>query len=369
MLKTSARLYTSASASVQLTTVPKFANGSTIFSLVQPTGKVHLGNYLGAIRNWKDISESPENGPDNTFIFGLADLHALTLPKPAAELKRNRYEAIASIIAAGVNPEKCILYHQSSVPEHAELNWVLTCLTPMGHLGRMTTWKLKVFDLENSAFGSSEQNMKAGLFCYPVLQAADILLYKSTHVPVGDDQSQHLELCRALASSFNKQYHSKFFPLPTTLLTPTNKVLSLRNPSKKMSKSDLDQSSCIYINESPEVIQKKVRRATTDSVQGKITFDEVNRPGVSNLINIIAGLKRKLIEDTVKELDWITNHKELKDYICELLDAEFRDTRQYFEELTKNTRYLDKVCRLGSEKARSIASKNVQEVKKLTGLD
>ncbi|CAH2351645.1 tryptophan--tRNA ligase, mitochondrial [[Candida] railenensis] len=367
MIRTSLRLYSS--ASVQITTIPKFAQRSTIFSLVQPTGKIHLGNYLGAIRNWKDISESSENEQENTFIFGLADLHALTLPNEASVLKRNRYEAIASIIAAGVDPEKCILYHQSSVPEHAELNWVLTCLTSMGLLSRMTTWKSKVFDSDNAAFGSSEQNMKAGLFCYPVLQSADILLYKSTHVPVGDDQSQHLELSRSLASSFNKQFKSDFFPLPTTLLTPTNKVLSLRNPTKKMSKSDLDQNSCIYINESPEVIQKKVRKATTDSIQGKITFDEVNRPGVSNLINIIAGLKRNSIDQTVEELSWITNHKELKDYICELLDTEFRDTRQYFEELTRNTTYLDKVCRLGSEKAREIASKNMREVKRLTGLD
>lgn len=354
--------------SSSISTIPKVPSGSTVFSLVQPTGRIHLGNYLGAIRNWKDLSS--DSNEDTKFIFGLADLHALTLNQPAAVLKQGRYEAVASIIALGVDPEKCILYHQSSVPEHSELNWILTCLTPMGYLHRMTTWKLKLA-VSESKFGS-ELTVKAGLLCYPVLQASDILLYHSTHVPVGDDQTQHLELCRDLAEAFNRQYdlaEKAYFPLPKTLLTPTNKVLSLRNPSKKMSKSDADQNSCIYINESIDVISKKVRKATTDSIQGKITFDPIERPGVSNLINIIAGLQRKLIDETVQDLSYITNHKELKDHVVELLDLEFKDTRQLFDELTKDTEYLDKVCQRGTEKAREIASKNIKEVKKLVGLD
>jgi tryptophanyl-tRNA synthetase len=346
--------------------IPAVPHGSVVFSLVQPTGKVHLGNYLGAIRTWRDLSVSSK---DATFIFGLADLHSLTFPQQPSQLKSNRYEAIASIIASGVDPERCILYHQSAVPEHAELNWILTCLTPMGLLSRMTTWKLKVTDSGGSLLGGGELNVKAGLLCYPILQAADILLYKSTHVPVGDDQTQHLELCRTLATSFNRLVNLEYFQLPQTMLTPTNKVLSLRNPTKKMSKSDADQNSCIYINELPEIIQKKIRRATTDSIQGEVTFDPVNRPGVSNLINIIAGLQRKLIEDTVYELSTIKNHKELKDYACELLALEFAPSRKKFEELTNDTAYLDKICRNGADKARQIASVNMAQIKKLTGLD
>lgn len=346
--------------------MPSVPHGSVVFSLVQPTGKIHLGNYLGAIRNWRDLSVSSK---DATFIFGLADLHSLTFSQKPSQLKSNRYEAIASIIASGVDPERCILYHQSAVPEHAELNWILTCLTPMGLLSRMTTWKLKVADSGGSLLGGGELNVKAGLLCYPILQAADILLYKSTHVPVGDDQTQHLELCRTLATSFNRLVNLEYFQLPQTMLTPTNKVLSLRNPTKKMSKSDADQNSCIYINELPEIIQKKIRRATTDSIQGKVTFDPVSRPGVSNLINIIAGLQRKLIEETVNELSSINNHKELKDYACELLALEFAPSRKMFEELTNDTAYLDEICRNGADKARKIASANMAKIKKLTGLD
>lgn len=357
------------STSVQTSAISKFPEGSTIYSLIQPTGRIHLGNYLGAIRNWRDISSIESR--DTKYIFGIADLHALTLPQDPVILKKNRYEAIASILAAGIDPEKCILYHQSSVPEHAELNWILTCITSMGYLNRMTQWKLKAKTGDDSSVYQDEvlANVKAGLLCYPILQTADILLYKSTHVPVGDDQSQHLELCRHTASNFNHAFKTNFFPQPKTLLTPTKKVLSLRNPAKKMSKSDIDQNSCIYVNDSFEITSKKIRKATTDSIQGKITYDPIERPGVSNLLTIISGLTRKPMETTVDELLWITNHKELKDYVSELLEAEFKDTRQLFDELTKNTEYLDKICKNGNDRARSIASTNMKEIKKLTGLD
>lgn len=349
--------------------VPKFPPNSTIFSLIQPTGKIHLGNYLGAIRNWKDLSES--QSPGTKYIFGIADLHAITVPQNPAKLKENRYEAIASLLSAGIDPDACILYHQSSVPEHTELNWILTCITSMGSLNRMTQWKLKSQQIETSTIFDEDVlgKTKAGLLCYPVLQAADILIFKSTHVPVGDDQSQHLELCRNIASTFNHTFKTNYFPLPSTLLTPAKKMLSLRNPTKKMSKSDADQNSCIYVTESPDAIAKKIKKATTDSIQGKIYYDPENRPGISNLINIISGLSRKSVVDTVEDLLWVKDHKQLKDHVTELIVEEFADKRHLFNELMTDFSYLDLICKVGTTKAREVTLVNIQEIKKIVGLD
>lgn len=342
---------------------------STIFSLIQPTGQIHLGNYLGAIKNWKTISES--DSPGSRYIFGIADLHAITIPKEPNLLRTYRQEAIASILSSGIDSEKAIVYHQSSVPEHAELNWILTCMTSMGALNRMTQWKLKskesntatIFD--DAVLGKT----KTGLFCYPILQAADILIFKSTHVPVGDDQSQHLELCRNIANSFNHSFKTNYFPLPKTLLTPSKKVLSLRDPTKKMSKSDVDQNASVYVTESPDSIAKKIRRATTDSIQGKIYFDPVERPGVSNLITIISGLTEKLVDETVADLAWVKDHKQLKDYVIELIVEEFKEKRHLFGQLMQNKQYLDLVCKNGTDRARTIAHRNITEIKQIVGLD
>lgn len=349
--------------------IDEFPAGSTIFSMIQPTGQFHLGNYLGAIRSWKQLSET--ESPNTKYIFGIADLHAITSPQDPKELKSRRYEAIASLLASGLSHDKCILYHQSSVPEHTELNWYLTSIASMGSLNRMTQWKLKSHLQQNSSIYDEKvlDNTRAGLLCYPVLQAADILIYKATHVPVGDDQSQHLELCRGLANSFNHQFKTKYFPVPRTLLTPAKKILSLRNPAKKMSKSDPEQSSSIYITETPENIRKKIRRATTDSIQGKVYFDPVARPGVSNMINIISGLTNKPIDETVTDLQWIQDHKQLKDHLVELLVEEFKDKRRLYNELTQDHAYLDTICKSGTEKARQIALTNIIEIRKIIGLD
>lgn len=339
---------------------------SRIFSLIQPTGKIHLGNYLGAISNWKDISETPSDG--SQFIYGIADLHSITLPYDPRQLKVLRYEAIASLIASGLDPQRCIIFHQSAVPEHSELMWILTCLTSMGALNRMTQWKLKA-KLENGMINEQTFGQtKAGLLNYPILQAADILIYRSTHVPVGEDQSQHLELCRDIAQIFNTTYNTDFFPLPKTLLTPTKKILSLRNPAKKMSKSDKDQSSSVYVTEDEDSISKKIRKATTDSIQ-EIYYDPETRPGVSNLINIISGLTRKPIDETVKEIDWIKNHKQLKDHVTALIIDEFKQKRHLYDELMKDVGYLDQVCNHGREKASAIARDNIKQIKAITGLD
>lgn len=348
-------------------TIPDFPAGARIFSLIQPTGKIHVGNYLGAVRNWKQIIDKSPKGVD--CVFGTADLHSLTQIPTAHDLHENRYGAMASLISSGIDPEKCILFHQSSVPEHSELYWILTCITSMGALNRMTQWKLKAA-IDETLTIYSELVMgrtKAGILLYPVLQAADILLYNSTHVPVGDDQSQHLELCRGIASSFNHTY-GEFFTMPTTILTPTKKILSLRNPEKKMSKSDKDQSSSVYMTDDADTIAKKFRKAVTDSVQGQVTFDPENRPGVSNLINIIAGVQNKTIDETVKGLSWISNHKQLKDYVTELVVEEFRDKKKMYDELMEDKANLDAISTRGTERAREIATHNLEQIKKRVGL-
>lgn len=347
--------------------LPQFDRGSRIFSLIQPTGRIHIGNYLGAVRNWKEIANKSPEGVQ--CIFGTADLHSLTQMLKAKELSENRLNTIASLISAGVDPEKCILFHQSSVSEHSELYWILTCLTSMGSLNRMTQWKLKAhveeqLDIYNDLVMGKT---KAGILLYPVLQAADVLLYNSTHVPVGDDQSQHLELCRGVASTFNHTY-GNFFTLPKTILTPTKKILSLRNPEKKMSKSDKDLNSAIYMTDDADTIARKMRKAVTDSIQGPITFDPVNRGGVSNLINIVAGILDKSIEETVAEMQWITSHKQLKDYVTEVIVEEFKDKRMSYEKLLSDKAYLSQICDKGTHAAKEIAQKNLAQIKVLTGL-
>jgi len=361
------RFVRAASTVATVETIPKFPRGSRIFSLIQPTGKIHVGNYLGAVRNWKQIIDKSPEGVD--CIFGTADLHSLTQAPAAGDLLENRYGAMASLLSSGIDPDKCILFHQSSVPEHSELYWILTCITSMGALNRMTQWKLKA-SIDETLNIYSEQVMgktKAGILLYPVLQAADVLLYNSTHVPVGDDQSQHLELCRGIASSFNHTY-GEFFTLPTTILTPTKKILSLRNPEKKMSKSDKDQSSSVYMTDDADTIARKFRKAVTDSIQGEVTFDPVKRPGVSNLVNIIAGIQNNTIDETVKNISWMTSHKQLKDYVTEMVVEEFKDKKRLYDSLMEDRANLDAICRRGADRAREIASRNLEQVKKQVGL-
>ena len=345
-------------------------SNSTVFSMIQPTGRIHLGNYLGAVKSWRTLSES-NTDPTNKFIYGIADLHAITIPKDPIEFKEYRYAAIASLIASGLDTSKCTLFFQSSVPEHSELNWYLTCMTSMGALNRMTQWKRKAQQLDDSSILEDNvlEKTKAGLFCYPALQAADILLYKSTHVPVGDDQSQHLELCRNIAKTFNSTYKTNVFPLPKTLLTPAKKILSLKNPKKKMSKSDPIATSCVYVTDSPEDIQLKIRKATTDSVQGSIYYDPIERPGVSNLINIVSGISNKPVDEVVKDMSDFVDHKQLKDYVTEVIISEFDDKRQLYEELMKDKAYLDTICSQGRDKAREMALVNLHQVKQIIGMD
>src|SRR4051812_23721517 len=222
-----------------------------IFSGIQPTGNLHLGNYLGAIRNWVELQH------DFECIFCIVDLHALTQPQDSAELRASTREVTAAYIAAGIDPESCIIFNQSMVPAHTELAWLLGCLTPLGWLNRMTQFKEKA--------GKQRDNAGLGLYAYPVLMAADILAYKATHVPVGEDQKQHLELARDIAGAFNRRFEVEYFPLPEPQIFGTaTRVMSLRDGTKKMSKSDASDQSRINLTDSAEAISQKVKRAKTD---------------------------------------------------------------------------------------------------------
>ncbi|AMD19161.1 HBR260Cp [Eremothecium sinecaudum] len=349
---------------VGINDVSGLPSGSTVFSMIQPSGKFHLGNYLGAISSWKALNDAKDNG--GTLLFGTADLHAITTPKPSASTFRQmRKEAIASILSIGIDPKKAIVFHQSQVPQHTELHWYLSTITSMGYLNRMTQWKSKANVNANNR--SEVGNVKLGLYSYPVLQAADILLYKATHVPVGEDQSQHLELTRELAEAFNKLYKAHYFPLPVTMMTPTKKVLNLLNPDKKMSKSDINQNSVIYINDEPDVIQRKIRKAVTDSISSEFKYDPVNRPGVSNLINIVSGIQKKSIADVESDISSFTSHKDLKDYVTEIIVEEFRGPRREFSRYINDPMYLEEVEASGAKRAIEIADKNLQSIKKYMG--
>lgn len=356
------------------------APNSTIFSMIQPTGVFHVGNYLGAVRSWVDLQES--SPADTTLLFGVADLHALTVPKddPKA-LRFCRRQAIAAMIATGIDPERCIVFQQSHVQEHSRLYWQLSTVVGMGYMNRMSQWKSKAnLGEEASIF---EPNMETaqelsklhlGLFAYPALQAADILLYKSNYVPVGEDQSQHLELTRHIRSAFNRHYPNAdtgkpIFPEPKTIFAPFKKVASLRDPTKKMSKSDPDPMSCIYIPDSPDRIVKCIRRAVTDSIQGPITFDPQTRPGIANLLDVASGFLRLSSGQAVLDHLRPADHKQLKDAVADIVIEGLKPVRERYTELITDMAYLDAVSAQGAERARAIAAATMAEVDCAIGLD
>src|SRR6202795_2194848 len=249
-----------------------------IFSGVQPTGNLHLGNYLGAIRNWVRLQH------DFDCIFCIVDLHALTLPQDPMQLRAQTREVTAAYIASGIDPERCIIFNQSAVSGHAELGWLLGCLTPLGWLNRMTQFKEKA--------GKERDNAGLGLYAYPVLMAADILAYKATHVPVGEDQKQHLELSRDIAGAFNRRYERDFFPLPEPQIFGTaTRVMSLRDGAKKMSKSDTSDYSRINMTDDAGFVALKIRRAKTDPEPLPTSIAALEaRPEADNLVVIYAAL-------------------------------------------------------------------------------
>ncbi len=326
-----------------------------IFSGIQPTGNLHLGNYLGAIRNWVALQN------DYDCIFCIVDLHALTQPQDPAELRANTREVTAAYIAAGIDAERCIIFNQSMVPAHAELAWLLGCLTPLGWLNRMTQFKEKA--------GKDRDVAGLGLYAYPVLMAADILLYKATHVPVGEDQKQHLELARDIAGAFNRRYERDFFPLPEPqIFGAGTRVMSLRDGTKKMSKSDGSDYSRIKMTDDADAIALKIRRAKTDPEPLPSTIADLDRrPEADNLIGIYAALAGQSRDSVLMRFAG-SNFSEFKDALAALSVEVLGRIGGEMRRLMADPDYIERVLRRGAERARTIAEPVLREAQQLSGL-
>ncbi len=324
----------------------------TIFSGIQPSGALHLGNYLGALRNWTELQYQY-----NSF-FCIVDLHAITANKYSPEqLRGNILKVVATYIACGIDLQESVIFNQSAV--HAELCWLLSCHTPLGWLNRMTQFKSKA--------GSDRLKASLGLYSYPVLMAADILLYKAKYVPVGDDQKQHLELTREIASAFNNYHKIDYFTLPQALIVKDSaRIMNLRDGSKKMSKSDVSDYSRINLDDSDDLIIEKVKKAKTDSITGFEFALLQNRSEVSNLINIYSILSNTSIEMVCQKMIKYNMEyfkKELADLIISILGP----IRNKINDLLQDQSYLYNVIKAGAEKAQKVSSKNIKEIKEIIG--
>jgi tryptophanyl-tRNA synthetase len=326
-----------------------------IFSGIQPTGNLHLGNYLGAIRNWVVLQR------DFECIFCIVDLHALTQPQDPAELRASTREVTAAYVAAGIDPEQCTIFNQSMVSAHTELAWLLSCLTPLGWLNRMTQFKEKA--------GKHRDMAGLGLYAYPVLMAADILAYKATHVPVGEDQKQHLELARDIAGAFNRRYEREFFPLPEPqIFGEATRVMSLRDGMKKMSKSDTSDYSRINMTDDADLIALKIRRAKTDSEPLPAGVSDLEkRPEADNLIGIYAALSSLPREAALTQFSG-RNFSELKDALSELATKVLGRIGGEMRRLMADPGYIDRILRRGAERAGAIAGPVLREAQEISGL-
>lgn len=328
-----------------------------VLSCIQPTAEMHIGNYFGAVKNWVDLQDTHE------CVYGVVDLHAITMPYDPNELRDNTQRMIVELLACGIDPDRSTLFVQSLVPEHTELCWLLACICPFGELSRMTQFKEKSQRLET---GTSEQFVSVGLFSYPVLQAADILIYRADFVPVGKDQVQHLELSRTLARRFNREF-GVLFPEPRPLLTETPKVLSLADPEQKMSKS-LGPRHYIGLFEEPESIRAKIKTAVTDS--GAPPSGEEMSPGVANLFEILRASGK--VDEANELLDeYKTGRRQysrLKEVVTDALLELTGNLRERQREITANLPAVNAKVREMSEQAREIAKETLKEVRQLTGL-
>ena len=323
-----------------------------LYSAVQPSGTLTLGNYIGALRNFKLLEK------DYDCLFCMADLHALTVRQEPAALRRRTAEVAALYIACGLNPEESIIYAQSHVPQHAELAWILNCFTYMGELNRMTQFK------DKSA--KHADNINAGLFTYPVLMAADILLYQANVVPVGADQKQHLEICRDIANRFNGVYGNVLtVPEPYIAKTAAARIMSLNDPTSKMSKSG-EPDSYISMVDDADTIRRKIRRAVTDS-DGEIRVDPENKPGVTNLITICSAMRGCTAEDVCKELEG-KGYGALKDYTAESVIEVLAPIQAEYKRLVSEKAYLNDVLKNGAERASYLAMRTLRKVYKKVGL-
>lgn len=323
-----------------------------ILSGIQSTGKLTLGNYLGAINNWVQMQEEYD------CYYMIANLHSLTVRNDPETLRNNTLKVLAMYVAAGLDPEKNTIFIQSQVKEHAELGWILDCYTYMGELSRMTQFKDKA--------AKHADNINAGLFTYPALMAADILLYQANLVPVGQDQQQHLEITRDIAERFNKLY-GKTFTIPEGYYGKASaKIMGLQDPTAKMSKSATNPNDVILLEDEPDVIIKKFKKAVTDS-ENKVRFDPENKPGVSNLMQIYSSITGLKMEEIEKEFE-NSGYGDFKTKVAETVAAKLEPIQKQYKELLENKEYLEKIYTDGANRARKLASKTLDEVKERIGI-
>ena len=331
--------------------------GKKIFSGVQPTGNLHLGNYLGAIKNFVNLN----NDNENKCIFCVVDLHAITIRQNPKELKNNINETVATFIASGIDHKKSIIFNQSKVPAHAEGAWILGCVARMGWLNRMTQFKEKA--------GKDKEKASIGLYSYPILMAADILLYDATHVPVGDDQKQHLELCRDIAQKFNNDFEiENFLQVPEPLIQKEfSRIMSLKDGSKKMSKSELSDLSRINLTDDKDQIINKIKKAKTDPLPMPSNIKDLEeRLEAKNLIGIYSSLTNSSLEKSVQNFAG-KNFSEFKANLSEVLVDKIEPISKEIKKLLKDKIYLEQILLEGVEKANLIASKKIDKIKEIVG--
>jgi len=331
--------------------------GKKIFSGVQPTGNLHLGNYLGAIKNFVELQSQKEN----ECVFCVVDLHAITVKQNPKELKKNIRETAATFLASGIDPSNSIIFNQSTVPAHSEAAWILSCVSRIGWLNRMTQFKEKA--------GKDKENASIGLYSYPVLMAADILLYDATHVPVGDDQKQHLELCRDIAQKFNNDFNAPdFLKVPEPLIQKEfSRIMSLKDGMKKMSKSDPSDLSRINLSDEKEEISNKIKKAKTDPMLMPSDIKSLSeRPEAENLLGIYSSFKNQSLEKSIIEFDG-KNFSEFKAKLSEVLIEKIDPISKEIKKLLNDEKYLDEILLEGSVKANKMATKKIKEIKEFVG--
>jgi len=328
-----------------------------IFSGVQPSGNLHLGNYLGAIKNFVEL----QNEKNTDCIYCIVDLHAITVKQDPKELRKSIRETLAAFMASGLDSKKSIIFNQSSVSAHSEGAWILSCIARMGWLNRMTQFKEKA--------GKDKEKASIGLYAYPILMAADILLYDTTHVPVGDDQKQHLELCRDIAQRFNNDFGiSNFLKVPEPLIQKNfSRIMSLKDGTKKMSKSDPSDFSRINLMDDKDKIINKIKKAKTDILPMPKENDELkNRPEVLNLLGIFSSLSNQTIEKSINEFSG-KNFSIFKEKLTNLLIEKIEPISKEINKLLNDQKHLDGILHEGAEKANEFASKKIKEMKKIMG--
>ena len=328
-----------------------------IFSGVQPTGNLHLGNYLGAIKNFVKLSEDK----DSDCIFCVVDLHAITVNQDPRELRNNIRETVATFIASGIDPKKSIIFNQSNVSQHSEAAWILSCVARMGWLNRMTQFKEKA--------GKDKEKASIGLYSYPVLMAADILLYDSTHVPVGDDQKQHLELCRDIAQKFNNDFGiNDFFKVPEPLIQKEfSRIMSLKDGTKKMSKSEISDLSRINLTDEKDLIINKIKKAKTDPLPMPSSIEELEkRPEAKNLIGIYASLSGLSLEKSINEFSG-KNFSIFKENLSQVIVDKIFPISKEIKKLINEKKYLDEILLTGSTKAGDIAARKLKKIHEILG--